>query len=112
MDDGSKALSKNGRKEEAAAKGELEPVGLAPEEQKSYRTQAARAKGNPRLPFPAKEVCVRVANPTVQDFQKLKKLGRFPVGLRDVQFCYKWQPESKASELRVFVDSDWAGCPS
>ncbi len=35
LDDGSKALSKNGHKEEDAAEGELEPEGLAPGKQKT-----------------------------------------------------------------------------
>ena len=51
-----------------------------------------------------------MANPKVPDFQIIKKLARFMVGLKEVRFCYDWQSEAEARELRVFVDSDWAGC--
>ena len=51
-----------------------------------------------------------MSSPSLQDFQKLKKLARFLVGLREVRVRYEWQPEAQARELKVFVDSDWAGC--
>ena len=37
-------------------------------------------------------------------------MARFIVGIRAVKFNYEWQSEDEAGELRVFVDSDWAGC--
>jgi hypothetical protein len=114
LDEDSKALIKNGYKEEATIEGEPEVEGLSPEEQRNYRALAARvnyiAQDNPCVQFSAKEACRRMANPTVPDFQKMKKLAHFMVGLKDVKFCYEWQSEEEACELEIFVDSDWAGC--
>ncbi len=51
-----------------------------------------------------------MSSPTLGDFQTVKKLARFTVGIKAVQFRYEWQTQDEAAELRVLVDSDWAGC--
>ena len=51
-----------------------------------------------------------MSNPTLGDFQRVKKLARVMVGIEASRFHYEWQTEDEATELRVFVDSDWAGC--
>ncbi len=51
-----------------------------------------------------------MSNPTSGDFQRLKKLASFMVGVKAVRFHYEWQTEDEAAELRVIVICDWAGC--
>ena len=37
-------------------------------------------------------------------------MARFLVGVKSVEWEFPWQGEDEARELRVFCDSDWAGC--
>ena len=113
MGQDTKALSKNGY-DEGPEQGEQSEVELTVEEGRAFRGLAARlsymAQDNPALQFPAKEVCRAMANPTVKDFQKVKKVVRFAKGMGQVKFLYEWQSEQEAREITVIVDSDWAGC--
>ncbi len=106
MSQESKALNKNGCNEGVTAEGELE--WLSPEERSSYRALSARinylAQGSPCVQFSAKEVCRRMLSPSSRDFQRLKKLARFLVGLKEVKIYYEWQSESEARELMLFVE--------
>ena len=114
LDEVSKTLIKNGYKEEIETEGETKNEELSLEDQRTYRALAARinyiAQDNPCIQFSAKEICRSMAKPVLQDFQKVKKLARFMAGVKAVKFNYEWQSEDEAVELRVFVDSDWAGC--
>ena len=114
LDEGSKALVKNGYKEDAKAEGESESVGLGPEECRAYRALAARvnyiAQDNPCIQCSAKEICRHMANPAVEHFAKIKKLARFMVGVKSARLCYAWQSEAEALHMKIYVDSDWAGC--
>jgi hypothetical protein len=112
-DETSKVLMKNGYKEDET-KEEKEPQKHDLQECKAYRMLAARmnfmSQDNPAIQFAAKEVCRRMANPTAEDFVKAKRLARFIAGVVTVEWEYSWQEEQEARTLRVFVDSDWAGC--
>ena len=51
-----------------------------------------------------------MAKPRPQDFASVKRIVRFMMGVPIVEFEFKWQEESEAKRVQVFVDSDWAGC--
>ena len=60
------------------------------------------------IQFPAKEVCQSMAKPTIGAFRKLKKVAWHLLSREAVQFNFRWQEE--AAKLKIFTDSDWAGC--
>ena len=112
FDGASKILAKNGYKEDTSEGGldlELELNGA---ERKEFRMLAARlnymGQDNPSIQFAAKEICRKMACPTVGDFARVKKLVRFVLGVEAVKWEYPWQDE--VATLKVVVDSDWAGC--
>ena len=106
----SKALTKNGYKEDETEGGMAEELGQA--EASPYRMLAARlnylSQDDPALQFSAKEACRRMAKPRERDFNKVKRLCRFMLGATPAVWKYPWQ-ESEAA-LNVYTDSDWAGC--
>ena len=115
MNDRTKALTKNGYDDDREQGGRAEEDDeLTGVECKNFRTLAARlnymAQDNPTIQFPAKEVCRRMAKPRPQDFASVKRIVRFMMGVPIVKFEFKWQEESEAKRVQVFVDSDWAGC--
>ena len=113
MDEQSKALAKNGYKEEDTQGGK-ESQELDREERKAYRMLAARlnfmAQDNPAIQYAAKEVCRKMADPEAGDFTTIKKLVRYIVGVKAVEWKYPWQEERETLSLGIFADSDWAGC--
>ena len=40
----------------------------------------------------------------------VKRIVRFMLGMSEVGFKYVWQGECEAKQVKVHVDSDWAGC--
>ena len=113
MDWRTHSLVKNGYKEDEV-KGGQEPQEMSQEESKAFRMLAARlnylAQDNPTVQYAAKEICRKMACPGTEDFLKVKKLVRFMVGVLNVKWTYPWQDEKEATQLKVYVDSDWAGC--
>ena len=111
----SKALKKTGYKDkDAGSPGDGGDQELNPEECTAFRALAARlnymAQDHPAIQFAAKEICRKMARPIGSDFFKIKRLARFLVGIRTVEWLYPWQTESDACHVKVFSDSDWAGC--
>jgi hypothetical protein len=108
LDEKSKELSVTGRTEELANDEEE----LQGPEATSFRAMAARlnylAQDSPDIQYAAKEVCRQMARPTAESWRKLKALARFVLGRRSVVWQFEWQNE--VPELRLFTDSDWAGC--
>ena len=51
-----------------------------------------------------------MASPQVNDFVRVKKLVRALKGLFPVKWKFRMQSEEEATKIKVFVDSDWAGC--
>ena len=113
MNGDTKPLSKNGYKEEVHGEGEPDKE-LDGTEAKNYRALAARvnymAQDNPCVQFSAKEICRAMSKPRLSDFQRLKKLARFLMGMREVRWKYPWQSEAEGRNIEIYVDSDWAGC--
>ena len=56
--------------------------------------------------YATKELARAMANPTVKDSEKGKRIARY---LRPrAALVFAWQPET--DELGIYSDSDWAGC--
>jgi hypothetical protein len=109
LDEGSKGLSVNGRVEDQSE----DPQPLEAAECTQFRALAARAnylaQDAPELQYAAKEVCRDMARPNFDSWKKLKILARFVLEREAVIWRFDWQYEV-GSVLRVFSDSDWAGC--
>ena len=60
------------------------------------------------IQFSVKELARAMSSPTVNDYARLKRLGRYLLGKPRVLMRY--QKQEKCSYLDTFVDSDWAGC--
>ena len=92
-------------------------AGLTGEELTRYRSVVARAnfiaQGRPDIRYSVKELCRDMARPTRGSFRKLKKLARYLKGQpRMVQKIRLDGGEIEDQEIKVVVDSDWAGCTS
>ena len=64
----------------------------------------------PNLQFPAKEVCKDMAKPSVEAYEKVKRLATNMAGFSEVYFKFEWQSEDEGKKLKGYSDSDWAGC--
>ena len=77
-----------------------------------YRALTARCNyislDRPDISFTVREFAPRIAKPTVGDWQRLKRLGRYLLGKPRLQQLYNWQ--STQSTLTTHTDADWAGC--
>ena len=58
--------------------------------------------------FATKEACRGMANPTVGDLRKLKRAAKYLVGRVGAVWKFEWQDEGQ--RIKVYTDSDWAGC--
>ena len=78
-----------------------------------FRSMAARVNylslDRPDLQFAAKRVCQGMANPTMAGMMKLKRVARYLASAAEgtLEFGAERGPYGL---LRVYVDSDWAGC--
>ena len=113
MDENSKKLTKDGYKDDDV-KDAADSQELDIQECKSYRMLAARlnfiAQDNPAIQYSAKEIWRNMARPETAHFAKIKKLARFLLGVKTVEWEYPWQEEQQAVKVYVLSDSDWAGC--
>ena len=87
-------------------------VPLSSAQSKEYRAMAARAnylaQDRTDIQFAAKECCRGMANPTHGDLKALRRLARYLICVPRVvwQFVFQARPD----RIRVYSDSDWAGC--
>lgn len=51
-----------------------------------------------------------MSRPRVKNFAKVKKPVRFLKGLGPVKWYFDMQSEKESKRIRVFAQSDWAGC--
>lgn len=85
---------------------------LGPAEATRYRALAARAnylaidRGD--ILYAAKELTRKMSAPTVGDWGKLERLGRYLKGRPRVVLWYKHQEDPGVVE--AYSDTDWAGC--
>ena len=113
MDGNSKKLTKNGYKDDDV-KDATDSQELDIQECQFYRMLAARlnfiAQNNPAIQYSAKEICRNTVRLERAHFEKIKKLARFLLGVKTVEWEYPWQEEQEAVKVQVFSGSDWAGC--
>ena len=85
---------------------------LSPAEATSFRALAARAnylaQDRPDIAFAAKELCREFAKPSKSSYLKLKRLARYLLG--KPRLIWKYDYQDSTTQLRVFVDTDFAGC--
>ena len=77
-----------------------------------FRGVAARCNylslDRPDLQYAAKEICREMSAPTLQAFDKLKRIGQFLAGKPRLVWRYEYQPPT--AHIDVFVDAHWAAC--
>ena len=92
---------------------------LTPEEHAAYRRIVGKQQWmtytRPDISFATKELARSLTEPTTADQQKLKHLLRYIKGTQ--HYKYYIRPTIRATpdltpDISVFVDSDWAGCPT
>ena len=81
------------------------------EEVTMYRALAARANylslDRPDISYASKECCRHMSAPTHGDWKVLRRVARYLIRHPRLVYNFPWQV---ASELDVFVDTDFAGC--
>ena len=79
-----------------------------------YRSVVTTANFNvqdrPDVKFAVKELCRETARPTCASWRKLKKLARYLRGQPRVVQKIKLDVDGIGDEVKIIVDSDWAGC--
>ena len=79
-----------------------------------FRALAARAsylsQDRPDMMFASKEVCREMAVLTRSSWSRLKKLARYLLDHPRGKWVFHRGSECDASVVKVFSDSDWAGC--
>ena len=87
---------------------------LAGEDLAKYRSVTATAnfiaQDRPDVRFAGKELCRDMAKPTRGSCRKMKKLARYLKGQPRVVQKFKFDVDGLGDEVKVIVDSDWAGC--
>ena len=75
-----------------------------------YRALVARishlSQDRPDLKFAAMQVCCAIANPTVCDSERVKRIGRYFAGRPRAKCWFRWQ---QSGELEAYPDADWGG---
>ena len=66
------------------------------------------AMDRPECSFAAKELCRQFSAPTRKGVEALKRAVRFLVGLP--RLVYNFDHQVPANDLKVYVDTDFAGC--
>jgi hypothetical protein len=87
---------------------------LSPPEASRFRAMAARANflslDRPDVQYAVKELCRDMAAPTATSWMKLKRLARYLLQYPRLVWDFS-DRRTDSSVIRVFTDSDWAGCP-
>ena len=85
---------------------------MAEEEARKFRRAVATlnymCSDRVDLSFATKELARRMARPRRIDGEKLKRVLRYLQGAKRGVLLYRWQ--QVPCQLKVFTDSDWAGC--
>ena len=75
-----------------------------------YRALVARisylSQDRPDVKFAAMQVCCAMANPTVCDSERVKRIGRYLAGRQRAKSWFRWQ---QSGELEAYSDADWGG---
>ena len=113
FDEKTKVLTVNGEKnKEEKDREEYDDREVYGEEATSFRAIAARlnflAMDSPDIMYPVKEICREMTKPKRKSWKAIKRLARYMLGRRAAVWRYEWQAHQEV--LRVYADSDWAGC--
>jgi hypothetical protein len=113
FDEKTKVLTVNGEKNKAEKdREEYDDQEVYGEEATSFRAIAARlnflAMDSPDIMYPVKEICREMSRPKRRSWRAIKRLARYMLGRKAVVWRYEWQSDQEV--LRVYADSDWAGC--
>ena len=80
----------------------------------AFRAVAARgnylAQDRPDIQFAVKELCRSMSSPKREDWNRLKRLGRYLSGRPRAVGVYPWQDSPQIVD--VYSDANWAGCHS
>ena len=91
---------------------EIEPELMEGKDASLFRAVVARinflAQDRSDLQFASKECSRRMAVPRVQDWELVKRVGRYIAGRPRVILMFRWQDAPVG--ITVYSDSDWAGC--
>jgi hypothetical protein len=105
------AVRTPGTKGDKPSAGEAEEETLDEAATRWFRSGAARANylamDRPELAFATKELCRRMSAPTVADAAMLRRVARYLADEPRLVYTFAWQQQGS---LRVFVDTDFAGC--
>ena len=63
------------------------------------------AQDYPAIQFATKEICRKMACLTDEDFQNIKKLARFMIGMETVKWQYELQHEREALKVEAFAEA-------
>ena len=89
-----------------------DPTPLDAAESTRYRALVARAnylaQDRPEILYATKELSRSMAAPRVQDWGRLKRLGRYLLTRQRSVQLFKWQQDP--GHLVAWTDSNWAGC--
>ena len=64
------------------------------------------SQDRPDVKFAAMQVCCAMANPTVRDSERVKRIGRYLAGRPRAKCWFRWQ---QSGELEAYSDADWGG---
>ncbi len=77
-----------------------------------YRALAARAnylaQDRPDIQYIVKEICRAMSDPQIDDWRRLKRLGRFLLGRPRLVQNFAWQ--KAPGHITVYTDANWGGC--
>ena len=62
------------------------------------------SQDRPDLKFAAMQVCCAMANPTVRDSERVKRIGGYLAGRPRAKCWFRWQ---QSGELEAYSDADW-----
>ena len=92
----------------------IEEVELGPAEAKKFRSVAALANyvamDRPDIQVAVSMLCQKMSKPTQKSWEKLKRVARYLKKYPVLRFEYREETGEKELVLRVYADSDWAGC--
>ena len=75
-----------------------------------YRALVARisclSQDRPDLKFASMEVCCAMAQPSVRDMERVKRIGRYLAGKPRAKCWFRWQ---HSGELEAYSDAHWGG---
>lgn len=102
-----KAVTALGTKEEGRTQEGMDKP-LNHEDASRYGTLVARSPDRQDIVYSVKELARQLVAPTIGDWCRLRRLGRYLERRPRMQQVYEWQAAQSAT--RTYSDADWAGC--